>query len=596
MKPIILLLSCLFSLNAFSQQDLNAALKLANSEQYEEAEKVFQDLLTKDASNGDIYYYFGETYLKDYLSDTFSNSLDEFAQKAEQLFQNGIKAAPGNVLNQVGMGAVTLLRTSDTTKALPFFAQAEAAVPVKMKKKDYTPQQAVILTKLALSQLFGKVHRNKAAIEYLNRAKVINPADPNIYLALGEVYIRMNDASNALFNYNQALNKDPKSPLPKIRIGNIYMRVPNLNAARPYFEEAKEIDSTFAPVYRSLGELYTLAGRYDLAKENYRKFVQMSGNTTPAKVRYGNSLFRAKDFEGALAVIKEVLQVDHSRNYLNRLAAYSSYDKKPQDLEGAKTYIEEFFKNASEESIIPRDYAYYGRTLYRLAKNDTVMQNKAFAQLKKAYELDPSDGTVLSELAMDYYYARRYEEAITMFKLKAEKGLTSKNDAMQIGKAYYSMNDLERADSTFKAVISAEPENLQAHLYLARTASKVDSTSENGLAEPEFIRVIELSKSDSVKYKAELFEAFSYMGYYLMQTKKYDESKAWYNRLINLDPKNKEWQIKGLSSLALISYKEKNYPEARSLYQKMLVLDPGNTKFKEAIVNLDKVIKGAVRN
>ncbi len=393
MKPIIILLSCLISLNAFSQQDLSTALKLANSEQYEEAEKVFQDLLTKDASNGDIYYYYGETFLRDYLSDTFSNSLDEFAQKAEQLFQSGIKAAPGNVLNQVGMGAVTLMRTSDTTKAIPFFTQAETAVPVKMKKKDYTPQQAVILTKLAVAQLFGKVHRYKAAIDYLNRAKVINPMDPNIYLALGEVYIRMNDASNALFNYNQALNKDPKSPLPKIRIGNIYMRVPNLNAARPYFEEAKEIDSTFAPVYRSLGELYTLAGRYDLAKENYRKFVQMSGNTTPAKVRYGNSLFRAKDYEGALAVIKEVLQVDHSRNYLNRLAAYSSYDKKPQDLEGAKAFSEEFFKNASEETIIPRDYAYYGRTFTDWPKNDTAMQNKAFAQLKKAYELDPSDGT-----------------------------------------------------------------------------------------------------------------------------------------------------------------------------------------------------------
>jgi tetratricopeptide (TPR) repeat protein len=86
------------------------------------------------------------------------------------------------------------------------------------------------------------------------------------------------------------------------------------------------------------------------------------------------------------------------------------------------------------------------------------------------------------------------------------------------------------------------------------------------------------------------------MGYYMMQTKKYEESKRWYNRLINLDPKNKDWQLKGLSSLALIAYKEKNYPEAKSLYQKMLVLDPGNAKFKEAIVNLDKVIKGAVKN
>ena len=40
MKPIIILFCCLFSLNALSQ-DLNSALKLINSEQFEEAEKVF---------------------------------------------------------------------------------------------------------------------------------------------------------------------------------------------------------------------------------------------------------------------------------------------------------------------------------------------------------------------------------------------------------------------------------------------------------------------------------------------------------------------------------------------------------------------------
>jgi tetratricopeptide (TPR) repeat protein len=588
MKQIAIFLSSLFTLNALGQQDLNTALKLANSQQYEEADKLFQELLAKDPTNGDLYFYYGETLLKDYLSDTFSNSLDEYAKKAEQLFQDGIKQAPTNVLNQVGMGAVTLLRTSDTTKANPYFSQAEASIP--LKKKQYTPQHAIILTRMAAAQLYGRVNRLKKAIYYLNWAKLINPSDPMIYLTLGDVYIKQNDASNALFNYNQALNKDPKSPLPKIKIGNIYMRVPNLTAARPYFEEAKQIDSSFAPVYRSLGELYTLAGRHDLAKQNFYKFLQMSGNNTPAKVRYGNSLFRSKDYEGALEVIKEVLQVDKSRNYLNRLAAYCSYDKKPQDLDNALIYIEDFFKNATEESIIPRDYSYYGRILYKLAKNDSVKLDKAFIQLQKAIKLDPSDANLLSELALDYYYARRYKDAIKMFDLKASKGQQDKGDAMLIGKAYYQLDEMQKADSVFSSIISKQPDNMQAYLYLARTYSNMDPTSESGLAAPKFEQLIKKASTDSVKYKQELYESFSYMGYFNLQKKDYEQSKKWYNRLLALDPKNRDWQIKALNSLALISYREKDYVETKNIYQKIQILDPNNPDVKQAIIDLNKVI------
>jgi tetratricopeptide (TPR) repeat protein len=569
-------------------QDLSTALNLSNSEQYEEAEKVFEELLTKDPNNGDFYYYYGETLLKDYLSDTFSNSKEEYARKAEELFKKGMQVAPQNVLNHVGMGAVILLASSDTTKAIPYFAQAEATIP--LKKKMYTPQHAIILTKLAAAQLFGRVNRFEKALFYLNWAKTINPEDPKIYLVFGEVYIKQNDASNALFNYNQALNKDPKSPLPKIRIGNIYMRVPNLTAARPYFEEAREIDSTFAPVYRSLGELYTLAGRHDLAKQNFYKYMQMSGNTVPAKVRYGNSLFRSKDYEGALTIIQEVLEVDKSRNYLNRLAAFCAYDKKPQDLDNALMYIEEFFKNASAESIIPRDYAYYGRILYKKAKNDSVMLDKAFAQMKKAYELDPGETSLLSEMATDYYYAGRYNEAIDMFNQKAAKGIQDKGDAMLVGKAYYQLNNTAKADEVFTKVIADQPANIEARAYLARTYSKMDVNNEQGLAEPKFQELIQAIGADTVKYKQYMFEAFSYMGYFHLQKKDYPPAKVWYNRMLNLDPKSKEWQTRALNSLALISYREKDFVETRDIYQKLLILDPNNGEYKQTIADLNKVI------
>ena len=436
MRLILVVLFSLVTITAFSQRnksdlnaptvfafgpELNAALKLAASEQYENAGLAYEALLKKEPGNGNVYYFYGEMIIKDYQSDTLSNSMKEMAKKADNLFRKGIQQDPTNEINDVGLGAICLFLSSDTIAADKYFAKAEASIPVK--KKLLTSKDALLLTKLGASQLLGNVNRFNKAINYLNRALEIEPNNAAIYLALGNVYIMQNDAKNALANYNKSLYFDPKSPLPKIKIGDIYMRAPNLNAARPYFQEAREIDSTFAPVYRQLGELYTLAGQFTLAKTNFRKFLDLSGDNIPAKIQYAKALFRTKDYATALQTIEEVLAVDKSRNYLNRLAAYCCYDKKPPELEKGKMYIETFFKHTDQEAIIPRDYLYYSRILFKSAKNDSLTLVKAFDTYKKAYAMDSNNINLVSEIANYYFYSRMYKDAIVWLKIKNRKGL-----------------------------------------------------------------------------------------------------------------------------------------------------------------------------
>lgn len=571
--------------------ELNAALKLASSEQYEVAGQAFDALLKKEPGNGNVYYFYGEMIIKDYQSDTVSNSMSEMAQKAEDLFRRGIQQDPTNEINDVGLGATVLFRTSDTIAADKYFAKAEASIPVK--KKMLSPRDALILTKLGSAQLLGNVNRFNKAISYLTRASEIEPNNPSIYLALGDVYMMQNDAKNALANYNRSLYFDPKSPLPKIKIGNIYMRAPNLNAARPYFEEARAIDSTFAPVYRQLGELYTMAGQFTLAKTNFRKFLDRSGDNVPAKIQYAKALFRTKDFTNALTTIEEILAVDKSRNYLNRLAAYCCYDKKPPELEKGKMYIEEFFKNTNKESIIPRDYAYYSRILFRSAKNDSLTLVKAFATYKKAYAMDSNNVALVNEIALNYYYSRWYKDAVIWLNLKNKKGKTDKDDLMLIGKSYYQLADFAKADSVFNLVVASQPENMQAYLYIARTASSMDPTSEQGLAHPKFETLIEKVGTETTKYAKELQEAYMYLGYYNIQKNDFKAAKAWYKKLYELDPTNKGWQIQSLNSQAVIAFKEKNYVEAREMYVEIKKLDPSNTSADQTIRDLTKAINAA---
>jgi len=608
MRRIFPILFMLLALTAFSQkkkssskdepavsafdQKLNAALNLVASEQYEGAGQAFEALLKSDPKNAEVNYYYGETVLKEYFSDTLSNSMKEMITKSEDLFRKGLQKDSLNKLNEVGLGAASLILVGDTTIADKYFNKAEASLPVK--EKYLTNKDALLLTKLGYSQLLNeKIARYKKASNYFNRAKEIDPENPKIYLATGDMYLQKNDGKNALANYNKALSLNPKSPLPKIKIGNIYIRAGNLNAARPYLDEARGIDSTFAPVYRELGELYTMAGQFNLAKTNFRKFLDLSGDNIPAKIQYAKALFRSKDYTTALSTIEEILEVDKSRNYLYRLAGYCCYDKRPPELTKGKMYLEEFFKNADVSSIIPRDFLYYSRTLYKVANKDSVIMGEAFKAFEKAYELDPKNVSLASEIASNYYYSRMYEKAILWINLKNQKGRTDKEDMMLIGKSYYQLKQYPNADSIFNKIILEQPDNMQAYLYLARTASSMDPNSELGLAQPKFEALVAKVGTESAKYAKELQEAYTYLGFYYLQKQDYAASKSWYKKLFELDPENKQWQIQSLKSQALIAYKEKNYVEARDLYTEIKKLDPADLDAAKAIQDLTKAINAA---
>jgi tetratricopeptide (TPR) repeat protein len=201
---------------------------------------------------------------------------------------------------------------------------------------------------------------------------------------------------------------------------------------------------------------------------------------------------------------------------------------------------------------------------------------------------------------MDYYYSRRYKEAVETFQLKAAKGQADKNDPMLIGKAYYSLamasrspQDIDNADAAFSKIVADDPGNIEAHSYLARSVSLRDPESKQGLAAPRFESMIIQIGPETEKYKQALFEAYSYLGYHNLQKKDYETSRSWYEKLFSLDTKNKEWQIRALQSMALTCYREKNYISAREYYQRILLIDPNNADAKKAVNDLTTVINAA---
>ncbi len=645
------LLAMMLTIFAFNikAQDLNSATRLTRSEQYDKAQAMFEELIKKEPANGRIYFYLGENYLADYFADTISNSLPVAAKAAKEIYQKGITANPNDPLNYIGLAKVAFLLGDDQT-ATDMRAKAKSfLLPYKNIKKISPPakEYAFTLAKIAESYIKNETVDTSKALPLLREAIKIDNKNRDVYLIAGDVYILMNDGSKAIMYYNQAQFADPQSPTANMKIGTIYVKSRAYPQAIPYFEEAINLNADYAPAYRELGQVYLLYQRFDQSKEYFKKYLDLTEGNIPAKNRYVNALFYAKDYEGVIKNVEDIFAIDKSRVIMNRLAGYSCYEKTPPDYDKAYEYMTTLFRDLPADRLIQKDYLYAARILTKKNQNYPKMldelnntkaqlekekskagtgtaaekaKNKAIAEelagkvtklqadvtkasgdldvayiaYGKALAMKPEDKNLMNEIANSYAINRRYSNSAKILAKLIDPNTSSPEDQMKIGRAYYNGEDFKTADSAFSALLKRNPNFVPAYLWNARTYAKMDPDTKLGLAKPKFEKVIEAAKSDSLKWESEMMEAFNYLGYYHMVNDNWSRSKDYYNRMVNLNPANKENKIKGYSSIGSVELRSTNSEKtnegrlpylsrATDAYNKVLAIDPMNTSAKSQL-------------
>jgi len=649
-RPAFLLAGILtvFTIN-IKAQDLNSATMLTRSEQYDKAEAMFQQLIQKEPTNSKNYFYLGENYLLDYFADTISNSLPVAAKAAKDSYQKGVEVNPNDPLNYIGLAKVAFY-LGDNKTATEMRAKAKSfLLPYKNIKKIVppAPDYSFALAKIAESYIKDKNVDTTMALPLIREAIQIDNKGRDVYLIAGDIYIMLNDGSKAISYYKLAQFADPKSSTANMKIGSIYFKGKAYPSAISAFEEAIALNPNFAPAYRELGQLYLSAGRYDQSKENFKKYLDLTQGNIPAMTKYVNALFYAKDYEGVITKVEEIFAVDKSRTYMNRLAAYSSYEKTPPDYVKALAYMEELFRTVAPERINPKDYLYMARILVKKNQNypkmvdelnglklqlekdnakyasattadkakmkpaldelTTKTENlkkevakadleitRAFVEYNKLLAFNPQDKNIINEIANTYYTFRRYENAANIWTKLIDPTKDNTEDLMRIGRAYYNGENYKTADSVFGAIIAKSPTYLPAYLWDANSYTKMDPDTKLGLAKPKFEKLLEVAMVDSVKNAAIMIDAMVYLSYYNMKTENYSKSKDYYNRMINLSPNNKEYKIRGyngIGSVELQSTSSEKTNEGRlpylsratDAYTKILAIDPSNSSAKSQL-------------
>lgn len=546
-------------LSGFSQT-LQESIMRTDNENFEIAASQFRSLIAKEPGKGENYFYYGENFYK-------SGDIDS----ASIMYTKGVELNATSPLNYVGLGKV-LLSQNKTNDAKAQFYKATTLSANK---------NAEVLRKIAESWLATDNKNPDEALPLINLAIKLDPKNPENYIILGDAQLEKNptDGSAPIKSYQMASTLNSKSTRGILREGKLYQRGRNYQLALDYYKKAIGIDATYAPAFREIAELYFLAGQPAKSIENWKKYIDLN-NSDYAHYRFMSALFSNKQYTEAVAEYEMLKKSNFDNLYLERLAAYSYAEmgNKPDTAAYTKglAAINKFFTKAGPGfKYIANDYKYKGVLLAKSGKDSLGM-----IEMNKAIAMDSTlAGDVYATMASISVKAKKYDKVIFYLEKKAKgsyKNLNA-NDCFDLGKAYYfnggakqkevnearealakkkkptdnpelSAKDEEvvrlfsKADSAFKQLSVLNPSWPWAYTWRGRANASLDPKALKDSTKTYYEKVIQLVKPEerSSTYKANLIEAYEYLGYYYV-TKK-DEVKAKENWLIvkELDPSNEK--------------------------------------------------------
>jgi Tfp pilus assembly protein PilF len=471
-------LALLFSSTAIHAQDINAAKKAIDAEQFESAKKILKTILKSKPGNGTASFILGNIYLKQVYIDS-----------AKASYQNGLKGSEGAKLNYIGLGQMDLENNNPTA------AQANFALATKDAKKKGIEEFTYI------GRAFMSVTKPdyKSAIEVLGRASAVNNQDAQVLLAQGDAFYGNSQQNEAFSAYRNAYDADPTMLRAKMQLGVLLKGAKEYEKAIAAFNEVIGLNANYGPVYRELAETYykwgkNVGSKYEesmkKAMTNYDKYMSLTDYSLISRMRHADFLILVKDYKALEIEANKMKELDNVNPRIYRYLGYSAYENGNVDV--AITSLEKFIGNTANITI-PRDFYYLGLSKIKKGtsvdglKIDPAAFTAGITDLKKAVELEPLFVDEFNEKGKKLFGQRMYKEAGTFFEFGASnpKAKNYLDDSLYYGLCLYYDNTkkdakvdpiaMQKADASFGNVSTVSPTYAEAYLYRARVNALIEN-------------------------------------------------------------------------------------------------------------------------
>ncbi|MBK6353333.1 MAG: tetratricopeptide repeat protein [Saprospiraceae bacterium] len=349
-KNRILILSILLFFNALisNSQSLQDGIKQLENENYSAALNTFTKLNVSDPKNPLYAYYIGEVHY----------ALENY-EAAKTAYQIGLNTSSKCDECRIGLGKLEL-DNARVSEARKLFDGA-----LKGNNKNHQ-----IIGLVGDAFLYSKKPMPDEALEYLTKARDLDPKIARYWIHLGDAQLAKSDLGAAMTSYETAVEKDKSNPETYVKMARIWSASKKYDLGIEKLEAAIVIKPDYAIAYKELYEQYIKNKNYSKVLPILEKYVSLSGDDVGAKVRLVKFLcFQAKDYERAIIEGNKIIATNPEQYTIYRWLAwsYSELDKAEESFIAS----EKLFSAVSEDTArktFPSDYEYFAKASAKLKK------------------------------------------------------------------------------------------------------------------------------------------------------------------------------------------------------------------------------------
>ncbi len=518
MKRILFVVGIFFMMGGPRAQSIAEARKLLYYERYDGAAHLLQSLIRTDPNNPEAWWLLTQAYLHSGHVNPLRDSL--------LLMPAAVSQQP---LALCAYGQV-LLADHKKDSAAAYFSKALAIT----KEKD-----PVILMAIAKAHQGADSGDANYCIELLTKAIKRDKRNPDLYVALGNAYRKLQDGGQSYKAYQDALAQDGRCVEALYKLGKIFVTQNNAEMYLKYFDDAVAADPLYAPAWYELYYHYYFKD-VNKARDCLNHYIAASDPGIRNDYLLTDLLYSARKYDSAVDRARRLIdrQGKTSEPRLYKLIAYSY--KELHDSSQALDYMKQYFREQNDTGFVLKDYVTMGE-IYDMMN----LPDSAAGYFVKAGNMEKDSVKRLDyskKLAGLYKKQKDYaNQGFWLGRYYQGNSRATNLDLFNWGVAYYLAKQYPMADSIFGLYEVKYPEQDFGYYWRARCDAAIDTSMATGLAIPQYLKLIEIDGKDTTNKtnRKHLIESYGYIAAYKANTGgDFAGSIDYFSKLLDLDPGN----------------------------------------------------------